>query len=154
MRPRIVTVSFALAGLLALVSCAPPAPSEPVAEALPDLPPVSSWTDAFNAGDAAGLAALYSEDAILMPPNAEALSGREAIQTFWEGFMAEGGQVSLGELESTIDGHHGYQYGTYQVVDGEGNEVDRGKWIVIFQHGPSGWQMHRDIWNSDLPLPG
>ena len=39
---------------------------------------------AFERGDAAGVAAVYGEDAVLMPPNMEMFRGRAAIQSFWQ----------------------------------------------------------------------
>jgi ketosteroid isomerase-like protein len=38
---------------------------------------------AFNAGDGATVASLYSEDAALFPPGGERIDGRSAIQAFW-----------------------------------------------------------------------
>ena len=35
----------------------------------------NAWEKAYNAGDAAGVAALYGKDATVMPPNAEPASG-------------------------------------------------------------------------------
>ena len=35
----------------------------------------ATWTRAFDAGDAAGLAALYAEDAHSVPPGSPAISG-------------------------------------------------------------------------------
>ena len=38
---------------------------------------------AFNAGDAATVASLYTEDAALYPPGGEHVDGRSAIQAVW-----------------------------------------------------------------------
>src|SRR5215217_1675267 len=38
---------------------------------------------AFNRGDAAAVAALYTEDAILLPPGADIQSGRRSAQARW-----------------------------------------------------------------------
>ncbi|MDH5788253.1 MAG: hypothetical protein OEZ40_08185 [Candidatus Bathyarchaeota archaeon] len=29
---------------------------------------------------------------------------------------------------------------------------EKGKYISIWKHTASGWKLHRDIWNSSLPL--
>jgi hypothetical protein len=42
------------------------------------------FAQAFNAGDAAGLATLYTEEAVILPPGAEMMKGRTAIQAFWK----------------------------------------------------------------------
>ena len=54
---------------------------------------------AFNAGDGAALACLYSEDATLFPPGAERVDGRSAIQAFWQGAMDAG--MKLDDLSAT-----------------------------------------------------
>src|SRR6202795_4693143 len=40
------------------------------------------WTDAYNAGEVDKIVALYTEDAVVMPANASALTGRAAIKGF------------------------------------------------------------------------
>ena len=40
----------------------------------------------IEAGDTDSLAALYTEDAVLMPPNTSAVSGRDAIREFNDAF--------------------------------------------------------------------
>lgn len=42
----------------------------------------AQWTAAFNRGDAAAVAALYTPDAIVMPPDSDMIRGRQAIQEF------------------------------------------------------------------------
>src|SRR5947208_9630076 len=39
----------------------------------------------FNKGDVDGFAKVYATDAIILPPNAEAIRGRPAITKYWRG---------------------------------------------------------------------
>ena len=41
---------------------------------------VQAWQKAFNAGDIPAVAALYTKDALLMPPGADAVTGPEGVQ--------------------------------------------------------------------------
>lgn len=50
---------------------------------------------AFNRRDAAALASLYSETAILMPPNAPTASGRDNIREWFRGALQRVGNVRL-----------------------------------------------------------
>jgi ketosteroid isomerase-like protein len=43
----------------------------------------SNWEKAYNAGDAKAVAALYAEDALLLPPGASGVKGRAAILEFF-----------------------------------------------------------------------
>jgi len=106
---------------------------------------------AFNAGDGAALASLYSEDATLFPPGAERVDGRSAIQTFWQGAMDAG--MKLDDLSATevisrgdIAGEMG---GFILSVPGDSgvNKVV-GEYIVIWKRDGHTWQLHRDIWNT------
>ena len=45
---------------------------------------------AFNQGDAAALAALYTTGGQLLPPQSDFVTGRDAIKTFWQGVMDMG----------------------------------------------------------------
>ena len=42
-----------------------------------------------NAGDAAGVAALYEEEAVMAYPPGQQTVGREAVRAFWEGVFAK-----------------------------------------------------------------
>lgn len=49
------------------------------------------WMKAFNSGDADALAALYAEDAVIAPPNAPAIFGRDAIRGHGQAVGQPGG---------------------------------------------------------------
>jgi uncharacterized protein (TIGR02246 family) len=110
---------------------------------------------AVGRGDAAGVAALYTEDGQLLPPNSDVVTGRQAIQTVFQGLMDMG--IKGAKLESVEVEAHGdtaIEVGRY-TLQGEGGQVlDSGKYIVIWKHVEGQWRLHRDIFNSSLPAPG
>ena len=67
----LVAVSFALAGPAL-------AQDQATIERLND-----AFEVAFNKGDFASVASMYTEDAYLLPPGSEMAKGRNNIQAFW-----------------------------------------------------------------------
>ncbi|MFI6922408.1 YybH family protein [Nonomuraea spiralis] len=60
------------------------------------------FVERSNAGDAAGVAALYEEDAVLAyPPGAQTV-GRAAIQALWEKVLAGGPRFELEQPLPTL----------------------------------------------------
>lgn len=109
----------------------------------------------FNDGDSAGVAELYAEDGQLLPPNANPVSGRTAIAEFWQGVMGAGIKgVALETAELVGMGEIGSEIGRYTLTDGEGNVLDRGKYIVVWKQEGDGVRLYRDIWNSSMPAAG
>jgi uncharacterized protein (TIGR02246 family) len=47
--------------------------------------PIAQFMTAFSRGDAAGAAAVYTDDGQVLPPNSEVVSGKQAIQTSGRG---------------------------------------------------------------------
>ena len=45
------------------------------------------FVEAFKRRDAAAVAALYTRDAQLLPPNSDFVSGGDGIRAFWQGVM-------------------------------------------------------------------
>ena len=107
---------------------------------------------AFARGDAAGMAAVYTEDAEILPPKSNVVSGRSAIHTFWQGALDMGlkaAELKTVELESADD--LAYEVGTYRLM-ARGNQVaDEGKYIVVWKREGGEWKWHRDIYNSSVP---
>ena len=108
----------------------------------------------FGRGDAAGVAALYTEQGQLMPPNADFMVGRDAIQAFWQGAMDMG--IAAAKIEILeVEGHGdtAIEVSKYTLHAKDGSELDAGKFIVIWKRVEGEWQLHRDIFNSSKPAP-
>jgi len=112
---------------------------------------VTAWEKAFNAGDAAGIAALYTRDALLLPPNAQSITGRAAIEAFWSGALEDPLTATLEsrEIEPAGDGV-AYEIGAFTVSNPAGETLETGKYMVIWQREGGDWFLSKDIWNSDL----
>jgi len=109
----------------------------------------------FSRGDAAGVAASYTEDGQVLPPNNDAIAGQQGIRTFWQGAMQMGIKaVKLESIEVEGSGHTAYEVGRYTLQHEGGQVLDTGKYVVIWKHEAGQWKVHRDIWNSSRPAPG
>jgi ketosteroid isomerase-like protein len=108
------------------------------------------------ASDWKGDVALYTEDAIEMPPNQAAVQGKAAILAADEAFppLSNFQEQSL-ELEG--QGDLAYDRGTYSMTitpPGAAPIEDRGKYLTILRKQADGsWKFLRVMYNSDLPLP-
>lgn len=121
---------------------------------------VAGWESAALAGDAAGLAALYAEDAVLQPPNAPNAVGRAAIQAALAEMFAATPFTAIDIVtdgsEVSESGDIAWAHGSYtstNTVNGAPYE-DTGKWLSVYENYDGQWLHVADTWNSDTPLPG
>jgi uncharacterized protein (TIGR02246 family) len=107
---------------------------------------------AIAAGDTKALGTIYTDDAMVMPPNSEAVKGRQAIEGLFGMLVTSGikGAV-LTAQEVEAHGESATELGSYSIKDATGKEIDRGKYVAIWKRVKGEWKMHRDIWNSNLP---
>lgn len=119
------------------------------------LKPANEFAAAVKAKDAAKVASLYTEDAVLMPPNEPMVKGRQTIQAFMQR-QFDGGiqEVTFSHLESATSGATGYAAGTYVLSfkskDGQPG-TDNGKYLEIWKRIGGEWKIAYDIFNSDKP---
>ncbi len=110
---------------------------------------------AFNGGNAAGVAQLYTEDAQIFPPQSDVISGRPGIQAFWQAVMDMGVKTAkLETVEAVHEGDSAFEVGRYTLAGAAGQVLDQGKYIVIWHRHGAEWKLHRDIWNTSVPPSG
>ncbi len=115
---------------------------------------IKSLVESLNGGDAAGVAAHYTDDAALLPPDAPRIDGREGIQGVWQGLIdADVRDVALTTQEVDVFGDVANEVGTINATapSEDGGRVQlAGKYVVVWKRGGDGtWRLHRDIWNFD-----
>ena len=101
--------------------------------------------------DIDAVTAFYAEDAVLLPPNAPAIFGRDAISATMQEMFVAGLGIELEDLEIKVSGNLGYKAGRYRTRGEDGSLIDRGKYIEIWSKIDGNWVLHRDIWNSSRP---
>lgn len=115
----------------------------------------TKFGEGFQQGDAAAVAALYTEDATLLPPNLGALRGRQGIETFWSGAMQMGiKKVDLSTVDLMAMGDFVCEIGNYHLTIQPPEQdplEDNGKYLVIWKQEEGVWKLHADIWNTSLP---
>ena len=145
--------------LTAMTACAPQVDVEVDAEAEKEAirGVVDDVVAAVNRGKASELAALFTEDAMRMPPNGPSSTDRKAVETQYQAlFDRSTVKVILEPREIEVTGDWAYMWGTYDILatpkDGGDAMKDVGKFLDILRKQPDGtWQYHRHIWNADAP---
>lgn len=112
--------------------------------------------EAFERKDAAAMAACYTEDAVLMPPNHPAVVGREAIEAhFREGFARFDAKLATEIEEIEVAGDWAWlRTRLRQEITPRGGKpmTFTAKALVVARRQDDGsWKYHRDIFNGDEP---
>ena len=110
------------------------------------------FSETFKNGDAKGVADLYTEEGQLLPANSDFLTGRTAVQGFFQGLMDAGiHSIQLITKEVEEFGETAVEIGRCVLRDANEQIADEGKFIVVWKFEEESWKLHRDIINSSLP---
>jgi ketosteroid isomerase-like protein len=129
--------------------------TNPVKQMLRDLD--AQWAKAATAKNVEQTIAYYSDDAIVLPPNARSAATREAIRNFWRDLLTSSGLVITwkpARVQLGKSGEMAWVSGAYELTlnDTSGKPInDRGKYLEVWERKPDGtWKCVADMWNSDL----
>ena len=129
--------------------------TQPVERILRELD--AQWSKAAAAKDLEQTVAYYSEDAIVLPPNATSAATKETIRNVWKDVLAAPGLVITWKpikVKLGSSGDMAWVSGTYELTvnDPSGKpDNDRGKYLEVWEKQPDGnWKCAADMWNSDL----
>jgi ketosteroid isomerase-like protein len=106
----------------------------------------STWTQAYNAGDAKALAALYAADAILSSVQDGSFTGQDMILSFWTGDLGGKPTSTLTLTDVYVAGDLAHLEGEYKVEE-KGRPVTEGRYTQLWmREGGGEWRIHRELW--------
>lgn len=115
---------------------------------------IEAWEKSANAKDASGIAALYAENATLLPPGQPAIKGRQNILAFWQGFFDAGASdAKLKSSEIVGSDAFVYEIGEYSAMMPQptgGTAPGTGKYLVVYERQSDGkLKMVADMFSSN-----
>jgi len=118
---------------------------------------IEQLTEAFNAKDAKKAAALYTPEAVVMPPNKTLSRGRNFVEQYYMGRFAEGASdLTLTPSEIKGSGNLAVAMGDFRLAlaPAQGPQKrDRGKFVWIFREQNNVWMIDTVIFSSDFTQP-
>jgi uncharacterized protein (TIGR02246 family) len=117
----------------------------------------TAWSKAAASRDTATVGSYYADDAVVLPPNAPLVTGKDAAQKAWSAMLIPGNSVQWTPVKVAVSssGDMAYDRGTYTAsMTGADGKVmsDTGKYLCVWKKQADGsWKAIEDSWNSDLP---
>lgn len=112
------------------------------------------WFKQAGSGTMAEVAAHYTDDAVLLPPGGETVTGRKAIAEYFGHFpKLEKLQWKRTEVVGNSDLAYAMGSFSFEMTGPNATKplVERGKYIEIWRRQADGsWKITRDIWNSSI----
>jgi uncharacterized protein (TIGR02246 family) len=141
------------AAVLLLFGCSQPAPPAPDLKSQIDANN-AAWTAAANRGDAAALAAMYTDNATMLPPGMEMQRGRAAVQKTATALLGSGIRnftlASVDVAQIAPDTAREIGRFTLEARDPKKRWVKiEGKYVVIWKLVGGKWLLDVDIWNAN-----
>jgi ketosteroid isomerase-like protein len=109
------------------------------------------YVEGIRRGDAAAMAANFTDDVILLPPNSEIIRGRKGVEKLFEASLQGGLKDEVfTTMELSGSGNTIYEickFTTRFVRERQKPVEQKGTYLCIWKHTASGWKIHRHIWN-------
>jgi uncharacterized protein (TIGR02246 family) len=111
-----------------------------------------AWNEAFNRGDAAAVAGLYADDAMVLPPSHVIIRGAAAIRDFWHGLIAAGvKEHGITLIEAEADGGLAFAAGRWWAAgpgdDGKSEQFGGTVVTILRRRGDGFWTIGLHTWN-------
>jgi uncharacterized protein (TIGR02246 family) len=107
--------------------------------------------EAMAKKDAAAVAALYTEDALLLAPGGEPMSGRAAVQAMYEKLAPHIKSFQAKTEELHVAGGWAWERSSYTADFGPAQE--HGKSLTVWKKSGKQWLIHRDMFSANHPPP-
>jgi ketosteroid isomerase-like protein len=141
---------------LAFAACARPVDLDREREVL--LRTDKEWASVVSSGNVEQIVSYWADDAVVFPPGAPAVVGKQAIRAFVaDSLRVPGFSIDWQANQAVIaaNGDMGYTVGTNRVTMLGPDGLPRttvGKAVAFWRKEPNGaWRCVLDIWNADSP---
>jgi ketosteroid isomerase-like protein len=104
-------------------------------------------------GDSTGLADCYAMGAKLMIPNSPAAEKKDLPATIGGMFKMGIGKIELKTIEVWGTSDLLTEEGEVTMFTKDGQQIDKGKYLVVWKKEDGKWKLFRDMFNSNLPPP-
>ena len=111
------------------------------------------FTEAFNKNAAAGVGDMYTDDAILIPPEADVRTGRRDIQAFWTQQAKEAENLTVTLLDLKSIGPDAARALLRSEVTQRGDRAQHvtARNVIVLQRAGGDWKVSTHTWNYDRP---
>ena len=141
---------FLMVTLVALVFSAPGyAQDNATVQRLAD-----QFAEAFNKNSAAGVGDMYTDEAILIPPEADTRMGRRDIQAFWTQQAREAENLTVTLLDVKPIGPDAARAVLRSEVTPKGPRAQHvtARNVIVLQKVGADWKVSTHTWNYDRPV--
>lgn len=108
----------------------------------------TTLADAINAGDGTGIGALFALDATLTPARSGAITGRGAIEGYWQRTAGDVTGVELRAISTRrLSPDAIEEVGTYATRSKADGSVAQGRYRAMWRHTAKGWLIAADRWS-------
>lgn len=109
--------------------------------------------ETFKRGDIDAVSNLYTKNGEFLAPNAKPFKGKEQIKSFMQATMDAGvKELKLETRELEQHGETAIEIGNAKLYGENGQLLDDAKFIVIWKKEDGEWKLHRDMFNSNMPV--
>jgi uncharacterized protein (TIGR02246 family) len=110
----------------------------------------AKWMDFFNKGDFSGVASLYTDDAIALPPGSGMVKGKAAIEAMWKSMAEQVGDPEVTTLDvKPLGPAAAREIGTFSLKTKSAKPQEvTGKYVVVWEKIGGDWKLAADIWNE------
>jgi uncharacterized protein (TIGR02246 family) len=110
----------------------------------------AKWTEFFNKGDFAGVASLYTADAVAFPPGSPMVHGQAAIGAMWKSIAEQVSDPKLTTLDvKPLGPSAAREIGTVSLkTKGSTPQEMTAKYVVVWEKVGNDWKLAADIWND------
>jgi uncharacterized protein (TIGR02246 family) len=110
------------------------------------------FTEAHVTGDSAAMVNIFTHDARVLPPNADPVIGRPAIEALTSQYLTFG----ITEFREETTAFYGSEdllidEGTYVMVYGEDDTTETGKYLNVWRKEGGEWKIYSNMWNTNAP---